>query len=88
VTDAGLAHLSGLPKLEILSLRDTRVTDAGLAHLQGLSGLWQLELSNTPVTDAGLLHLKTLFQLANTQSQGARGSPMRGSPNWSRRYRT
>ena len=34
VTDAGLAHLAGLPALESLYLSDTLVTDAGISELQ------------------------------------------------------
>jgi hypothetical protein len=30
VTDAGLEHLQGLPRLRYLQLRDTSVTDAGV----------------------------------------------------------
>ena len=34
VTDAGLAHLTGLTALEILFLDNTQVTDVGVAELQ------------------------------------------------------
>jgi hypothetical protein len=54
LTDVGLAHLSGLPKLEHLSLVDTGITDAGLDHLCSLPRLRRLDLSRTAVTDAGL----------------------------------
>ena len=39
VTDAGLAHLKRLTKLETLYLHRTKVTDAGLVHLKGLTKL-------------------------------------------------
>jgi internalin A len=58
VTDAGLAHLSGLMTLERLTLVATQVTDAGLAHLTGLTGLETLNLSETQVTDAGISELQ------------------------------
>ena len=35
VTDAGLAHLTGLTKLEMLFLDGTKITDAGLVNLCG-----------------------------------------------------
>ena len=54
VSDAGLAHLSGLTGLQRLYLSDTGVTDAGLAHLTGLTGLHVLYLYRTRVTDAGV----------------------------------
>src|SRR5262249_27033644 len=57
ITDAGLAHLKGLPELSWLDLSKTQVTDNGLVHLKGLP-LWDLELYRTKVTDAGLVHLK------------------------------
>jgi len=34
ITDAGLVHLKGLTRLQLLGLRDTKVTDAGLEHLR------------------------------------------------------
>ena len=63
VTDAGLVHLKGLPKLGYLGLSHTQVTDAGLVHLKGLTKLGRLRLDNTQITDAGLAHLKGLTNL-------------------------
>lgn len=63
VTDAGLLHLTGVTKLNVLDLDNTQVTDAGLSHLKGLTKLEWLYLHNTQVTDAGLLHLKGLTKL-------------------------
>ncbi|MBQ76918.1 MAG: hypothetical protein CMQ20_18095 [Gammaproteobacteria bacterium] len=34
ITDAGLAHLKGLTKLETLSLSRTKITDAGVKSLK------------------------------------------------------
>jgi hypothetical protein len=60
VTDAGLKHLKGLTKLEILSLGstsgpigNTQVTDAGLENLKGLTKLKSLTLWGTRVTADG-----------------------------------
>lgn len=64
ITDASLASLRGLSKLQKLSLHGCRrVTDQGLIHLRQLVQLQQLDLSDTPVSDAGLEHLAGLSQL-------------------------
>ena len=60
MTDAGLANLAGLEKLENLTLDGTRITDAGLTHLCSLKQLVTLSLSNTGITDGGLAHLSVL----------------------------
>jgi hypothetical protein len=58
VTDADLAHLKGMPGLEVL-LVGPGITDAGLVvHLEGLTGLGKLTLSHSKATDAGLAKLK------------------------------
>ena len=44
VTDASLAHLTGLAALESLHLAATQITDAGLVHLTGLTALATLDL--------------------------------------------
>ena len=58
ITDAGLAHLSGMKSLRTLDLRGGKITDASLDNLSGLSGLRNLWLKNTTVTDAGIAKLK------------------------------
>ena len=63
VTDASLAHLTGLTALNYLRLRDTQITDAGLAHLAGLPVLATLDLRDTQITDAGVAHLTGLPSL-------------------------
>ena len=63
VTDASLAHLSGLLALERLTLVATQVTDAGMAQLAELTALEVLSLDGVPVTDAGLAHLAGLTAL-------------------------
>jgi Leucine-rich repeat (LRR) protein len=64
ITDAGLAHLKGLTKLEKLDISHCdNITDAGLAHLKGLTKLERLDISFNAITDAGLAHLKGLTKL-------------------------
>ena len=64
ITDAGLAHIKGLTRLQRLWLVNAPVTDAGLAHLKGLAQLRELEINGTKITDAGLTHFQGLSQLA------------------------
>src|SRR5262249_12679584 len=63
VTDAGLAPVQGLRRLQALALSGTKVRDAGLGHLRGLQALRVLNLLHTGVTDAGLARLQGLAQL-------------------------
>ena len=63
ITDAGLANLKRLTKLQFLRFAATNVTDAGLEHLTGLTELQSLYLDETNITDAGLGHVKALTQL-------------------------
>jgi len=58
ITDAGLVHLKGLPRLSSLTLTATQVTDAGLEHLKGMTGLKTLYLNGTDVTDASVQQFK------------------------------
>jgi hypothetical protein len=62
ITDAGLEHLKGLPKLEILHLirTDDCVTDKGLEHVAAIPKLRELLLSHAAVTADGLAHLKKM----------------------------
>ena len=64
VTDAGLKHLKGLPKLQSLDLSDIlSISDVGLERLRGLTQLRSLNLADNKVTDAGLENLKGLTGL-------------------------
>ena len=63
ITDAGLAHLRGMGKLQSLILNKDRITDAGMARLEPLTHLRQLWLFNTQITDEGLATLKPLAEL-------------------------
>ena len=58
ITDAGLVHLKGLTKLELLNLNRSEITDAGLSHLKKLTNLQTLFLKDTKVTDAGIPELQ------------------------------
>ena len=70
VTDASLAHLSGLTNLKVVFLNATAVTDAGLTHLSGLTNLRGLCLDDTAVTDAGLAQLAKLTKLRGLYLNG------------------
>ena len=61
VTDANLAHVRDLTRLEWLDATHTEVTDAGLANLQGLTRLRTLELTRTKVTPSGIVRLKRVL---------------------------
>ena len=63
VTDAGLAHLSGMNNLQRLILYDLPITDAGLVHLEGLTNLQELWLHGTKISGNGLVHLHGLTKL-------------------------
>lgn len=63
VTDAGLAHLESLKRLQVISLCDTQITDAGLIHLHGLTTLTSLNLGHTQIADGGLARLQRLTSL-------------------------
>jgi hypothetical protein len=59
ISDAALADLGGLSKLEKLEFsRCFKLTDAGLPKLKGLTSLKRLEFGNTKVTEAGVAELK------------------------------
>jgi hypothetical protein len=56
-TDAELAWIGKLSRLQRLTIRGARVTGAGFAHLEGISGLRALYLHDMPISDAALAHL-------------------------------
>ena len=58
LSDAGLANLNGMTKLNNLILARTKVTDAGLNNLNGLNNLEYLGLTNTQVTAGGVKRLQ------------------------------
>ncbi len=59
-TDADLAHVQLLSKLEVLDVASSSITDAGIGRLRGLRELSTVGLDRTQVTDASLLVLKGL----------------------------
>jgi uncharacterized membrane protein len=63
VTDAGLAALAPMRRLERLHLDLTKVTDGGLARLSALKQIEYLNLRGTAVTDGGLASLRALPRL-------------------------
>ncbi len=70
ITDAGLAHLRGLRRLETLSIEGPGLTDAGLAHLGGLKRLQSLQVRNCSITGPGLAALEGLTELRVLQLEG------------------
>ena len=63
LTDACLAHLQALPRLENLSLAGNKITDQGLSQIAAIKNLKVLDLSATEVSDAGLVHLEAMKNL-------------------------
>jgi hypothetical protein len=62
-SDAGLAHLSNLKKLESLTF-SPRTTDAGVRHIRGLTELRHVSFWGMPqITDEALPHLQLLSKL-------------------------
>jgi len=73
ITDAGLADLTKLTKLEKLDVSDAvKVTDKGIAHLVKLERLEELHLNKTSITDKGLLELKPLEGLRSLSVGGTK----------------
>ena len=76
ITDAGVASLSSLKKLEVLSLYGNRVTDAGMQSVAQLGSLRVLDLSLVGIKDTGvaslaeLPNLEELYLLYNTGFAG------------------
>ena len=66
MTDAGLAHVRRLFRMEDLSLDEKGITGAGLVHMEHLSYLKTLSLPfGTPVADADLAALEGLTSLSS-----------------------
>lgn len=58
--DNALGLVSGLTKIQKLTLNGTKVTDAGLAKIKGLASLKKLYAVDTKLTDAALANIKEL----------------------------
>jgi internalin A len=56
-TDADLARIGNLKRLQHLNVLGAKMTDDGLANLEGITGLRSLYLCYMPISDAGLDHL-------------------------------
>lgn len=67
VTDAGIALLKGLPSLEHLDLRDTRLSDDGLKLFIEFGQLESLVLMGNQFTDEGIGHLDGCKRLRTLQ---------------------
>jgi Leucine-rich repeat (LRR) protein len=63
ITDAGIASVSRLKKLNYLAIGGTQVTNAGLANLKELPQLEHLFLGGNRISDSGLENLKGLSTL-------------------------
>ena len=62
-TDADLALLAEMPRLERLDLSNSPISNDGLAHLSGHTWLRSLDLTGTAIGDDGLKHLAGLTRL-------------------------
>jgi Leucine Rich repeat len=71
-TDATLAHVGRLSRLEILGLSRSSVDDDGLAQLKGLNELVYLDLGDTQVSNFGIAHLAGLMKLRALNLAGTR----------------
>lgn len=63
ITDAALATLKNMPRLEELDLSQCNISDDGMQHLQGLKKLKYLWLTKTSISDASIDALSTLKNL-------------------------
>jgi Leucine-rich repeat (LRR) protein len=63
ISDAGVAHLSGLVNMNWLNLDNTHMGNPGLEHLRGMSKLTFLHLGSTYVTNEGMPLLTPLTAL-------------------------
>ena len=65
ITDAGLAHLVGMPLTSLDLGGCHRITDAGLAYLPKTLTSLNLSSCDQQITDAGLVHLAGLVNLTS-----------------------
>ena len=69
LTNAGMAHIAGLTKLQELNLVATPITDVGLAQLSRLTELRLLCLEGTQVTAAGMAKLRQALPNCHIRGQ-------------------
>jgi hypothetical protein len=70
LTDAGIAQLARLPKLEHLDLGSTSITDRGLAVLRALPRLRSLSVAWTRISDAAVEHVAGCDELHRLDLSG------------------
>src|SRR5262249_51493484 len=63
LTDKGFGHLSGLKRLRILDVDNSKMTDASLDAVGKLTNLEQLQIAGEGFTDRGLARLEGLSHL-------------------------
>ena len=66
LTDEGIAHLSGLTRIESFFCTSRRITDSSMAVFGGWGeSLLQIRLSSERITDAGMAHMARCTRLEN-----------------------
>ena len=70
VTDNGMVHIKDVPRLEKLTLGQSKVTNAGLSHVGQLTGLQELYLCSDTISDDGLKYVGNLPELARLDLRG------------------
>ena len=66
LTDEGIAHLSGLTKIESFFCTSRRITDSSMAVFGGWGeSLLQIRLSSERITDGGMAHMARCTRLEN-----------------------
>jgi len=64
ISNDTLAHLKGLPHLEILEISSPDINDEGMPHIGALTSLKRLRLAEcSSITDVGIKHWSTLENL-------------------------
>src|SRR5262245_51476702 len=71
VTDAGLANLARLTRLERLIMVGQPVTDTGLSHLSGFTNLKVIGFPRTRITGSGFTYLNKSANLQEVHELGA-----------------
>ena len=71
-TDAGLAHLEQLKRLQTLTLYGSAVTDRGILYLRELTDLQNLQLGRSLVTDEGARQIAQFRNLRVLDLQGTK----------------
>ena len=69
-SDAVIAQVGRLTRVQSLNIHDSSISDSGLVHLKGRKNLAVVLRYRTPVSDAGLVHLKGLTNLSYLQLDG------------------